>query len=273
MIVLWVIARLYCGNFMRHFRRIYVSNDTIDVHRVTGRDLAERDEAGTHRGLEIQSVLHGDVLEESVLSGRRRQQGETGEEAKVSTADRIDRADAGGVAEDRLEDEAESEALFRQTVVLGRPQILGEVIGAKLQEVGKKEEAASAGRRQPALKQGGDVVLDVVSGDNARAWLAGAVEDFDLLLSKESGGEWRGHPPFFFARPLSASTCPTSLALTVKPIWVSVSAISSRLRSVSKRVRMMRASTSLVRFDGLCGPGRSGRRSAGDPLRTAWRIS
>jgi len=27
MIVLWVIARLYCGNFMRHFRRIYVSND------------------------------------------------------------------------------------------------------------------------------------------------------------------------------------------------------------------------------------------------------
>jgi hypothetical protein len=65
--------------------------------------------------------LHGDVLEEAVLGGRRRQKGETSEEAKVRTADRIDRADAGSVAEDRLEDEAESEALFRQAVVLRRP--------------------------------------------------------------------------------------------------------------------------------------------------------
>ena len=68
----------------------------IDVHRVSGRDRAERDEAWTHRGLELQSVLPGDVLAASVLRGRRRQQGETGEEAQVSPADRIDRAEAGG---------------------------------------------------------------------------------------------------------------------------------------------------------------------------------
>ena len=173
----------------------------IDVHRVIGRDRAERDEAWTHRGLDIQSVLPGDVLEESVLRGQRRQQGETGEEAKVSTADRIDRADAGGGAEEGLEDEAESEALFRQTVVLGRPQILGEVIGAKVQEGGQKEEAARAGRRQPALQQGGDVVLDVVSGDNARAGLAGAGEDVDLLLSQEPSREGGRRQPFFLDRP------------------------------------------------------------------------
>jgi len=173
----------------------------IDVHRGIGRDRAERDEACPHRGLAIPSVLHGDVLEASVLSGQRRQQGETGEEAKGSTADRIDRAEAGGGADDGREDEAESEALFRQTVVRGRPQILGAVRGATWQEGGQKAAAARAGRRPPALPQGGDVVLEVVSGDNARAWLAGAVEDVDLLLSEESGGEWRGPPPFFFARP------------------------------------------------------------------------
>src|SRR2546426_2920087 len=110
-------------------------------------------------------------------------------------------------------------------------------------------------------------MLVVVPGDDAWTWLAGAVKDFDLLFGKESGGEWRGHHPFFLDRPSSASTCPTSLALTVKPSWVNASVISYIVPSVSKRVRMMSASTSLVRFDAVCGPVRLGKRAAEGPWR------
>jgi hypothetical protein len=173
----------------------------IDVNRVTRRDLAERDEALAQGGLEVETVLHGDGLEETVLGGRRRQKGETGEEAKVGAADRIDRADAGGVAENRLEDEAKSKALLGQAFVLRRTQRVGEVVGTKLQEVGNKEEAASASRRQPAFQQGGDVVLDVVAGDDAWARLTGAVEGFDLLFDEESGRKGLRGQPFFFERP------------------------------------------------------------------------
>jgi len=153
------------------------------------------------RGLEVQAVLHGDGLEETVLGGRRWQKREASEEAEVGAADRIDRADAGSVAEERLEDEAQSEALLRQPFVLGRAQSLGEVVGPKLQEVGKKEESASAGRGQPTFEPGGHVSLDGVAGDDAGARLAGTVEGFALLLGQESRREWRGGPPFFFARP------------------------------------------------------------------------
>ena len=70
-----------------------------------------------------------------------------------------------------------------------------------MEEVGNEEEAPRAGGGQPAFEQSGDVMLDVVPGDDAWARLAGAVEDVDLLCGEKSGGEWRGRQPFFFARP------------------------------------------------------------------------
>ena len=85
--------------------------------------------------------------------------------------------------------------------MLGGSQRCGEVVGAKLQEVGNEEEAARAGCGQPALEEGGDVMLDVVAGDDAGARLAGAVEDFDRLLGKEPGRECRLCHPFFLDRP------------------------------------------------------------------------
>jgi hypothetical protein len=85
--------------------------------------------------------------------------------------------------------------------VLGGSQSGGEVVGAKLKEVGNEEKAASAGRGQPALEEGADVMLDVVAGDDAGARLAGAVEDFDRLLGKEPGRECRLCQPFFLDRP------------------------------------------------------------------------
>jgi len=85
--------------------------------------------------------------------------------------------------------------------VLGGSQSCGEVVGAKLKEVGNEEEAARAGRGQPALEEGGDVMLDVVAGDGAGARLAGAVKDFDRLLGKEPGRGWRLCHPFFLDRP------------------------------------------------------------------------
>ena len=136
-----------------------------------------------------------------------------------------------------------------------------------------EEEAARTGRGQPALEEGGDVMLDVVAGDDAGARLAGAVKDFDRLLGKEPGRGCRLCQPFFLDRPSSARTRPTSLALMGKPSTVKASAISYLLPSVSKRVRMMRASTSLVRFDRVWGPVRLGKRSCGAPVRTALRLS
>jgi hypothetical protein len=70
-----------------------------------------------------------------------------------------------------------------------------------LQEVGNEEEAASAGRGQPAFEEGGDIMLDVVAGDDTGARLAGAVEDFDRLVGKEPSRECRRCQPFFLDRP------------------------------------------------------------------------
>ncbi len=78
----------------------------IDVDGVIERDLAEPNEALAERGLEVQAVLHGNVLEEAILRGRRRQKGEAGEQAKVGAAHRIDGTDTDRVAENRLEDQA-----------------------------------------------------------------------------------------------------------------------------------------------------------------------
>jgi hypothetical protein len=85
---------------------------------VIERDLAERDEAPAPRGLEVQAVLHGDVLEATIQRGRRRQQGEAGERAEIGAAHRIDGTDTDRIAENRLEDQARGEALQRQTLVL-----------------------------------------------------------------------------------------------------------------------------------------------------------
>ena len=146
--------------------RVCLNVVAIDVDGVSWRDLAACDETPPQRGLELQGVLEGDGLEETVLGGGRREKGEAGEEAEVGAADRIDRTDTGSVAEDRLEDEAQGEALLRQAFVLGRSQRCGEVVGAQLEKRGDKKEPASAGRGQPACEQRGDVMRDVVAGDD-----------------------------------------------------------------------------------------------------------
>ena len=172
----------------------------IDVDGVPWRALATCDKAPPQRGLEIQAVLHGDVLEEAVLGGWRGEKGEASEEAEVGAADRIDGANASGVTENRFEDKAQGEALIREACLLDRPSRRDEVRSAQLEEGGNEEKATSAGRGQPAFEQGGDVMLDVVAGNDAWARLAGAVEDFDLLFGQESGREGRGGQPFFLER-------------------------------------------------------------------------
>ena len=123
------------------------------------------------------------------------------EEAEVGAADRIDSPDTGSVAEDRLEDEAQGEALLRQAFVLGRSQRCGEVVGAQLEKIGDKKEPASAGRGQPAGEQSGDIMRDVVAGDDTCARLAGPIEDVNLFLGEEPRREGRGYHLFFLARP------------------------------------------------------------------------
>jgi hypothetical protein len=78
---------------------------------------------------------------------------------------------------------------------------LGEVVGAQLEKIGNQEEATSAGGGQAAFEQDGDIVLDVVAGDEAWARLASAVEDVDLLFGEEPRRQWRGFQRFFFLRP------------------------------------------------------------------------
>jgi hypothetical protein len=77
----------------------------IDVDWVSWSDVAKCDQAATQCGLEVEAVLDGDVLEVAVLGGWRGQKGEAGEEAEVGAADRIDGANAGGIPENRLEDD------------------------------------------------------------------------------------------------------------------------------------------------------------------------
>jgi hypothetical protein len=44
-------------------------------------------------------------------------------------------------------------------------------------------------------------MLDVVPGDDAGAWLAGAVEDFDLFFGQKPSREGGRCQPFFLDRP------------------------------------------------------------------------
>jgi len=55
------------------------------------------------------------------LSGGRGKKGEAREEAEVGAADWIDGANAGRVAEERFEDEAQGEALLGEARRLGWP--------------------------------------------------------------------------------------------------------------------------------------------------------
>jgi len=70
-----------------------------------------------------------------------------------------------------------------------------------LEEVGNEEEATRACGREATFEQRRDVVLDVMPGDEAGAWLTGAVEDCDLLWGEQSSGEGLRYPPFFLERP------------------------------------------------------------------------
>lgn len=66
-----------------------------------------------------------------------------------------------------------------------------------MKEIGDEEKAASAGGGQPAFEQGGDVMLNVVAGDDAWTRLAGAVEDFNLLFGEEPRRKRRECQLFF----------------------------------------------------------------------------
>ena len=70
-----------------------------------------------------------------------------------------------------------------------------------MQKVGNEEKATRTGGGEPAFEQGGDVMLDVVPGDDAGAWLAGAVEDVDLFFGQKPSREGGRCQPFFLDRP------------------------------------------------------------------------
>jgi len=77
----------------------------IDIDGVSWRDLTECDQTGTQRGLELQGAFDGNGLKKPVLGGRRGEKRQASEKTKVGTADRIDGANAGSIAKDRLKDE------------------------------------------------------------------------------------------------------------------------------------------------------------------------
>lgn len=55
-----------------------------------------------------------------------------------------------------------------------------------MQEGGNEEPTTRARGREATVAQSRDVMVDVVPGDDAWAWLAGTVEDFDLRLGEPS---------------------------------------------------------------------------------------
>jgi hypothetical protein len=85
--------------------------------------------------------------------------------------------------------------------VLGRSQRCGEVVGAQWEQRGGKKEPASARRGQPACEQSGDIMRDVVAGDDTCARLAGPIEDVNLFCGEEPCRERRGCQLFFLDRP------------------------------------------------------------------------
>ncbi|MEE8212870.1 MAG: hypothetical protein V3T85_13240 [Acidiferrobacterales bacterium] len=100
--------------------RVCLNVVAIDVDGVSWRDLAERDQAPPQGGLEVQAALDGNVLKEPVRGGWRREKRKASKEAEVSAADGIDGANASCIAENRLKDEPQGEALLRQSFRLER---------------------------------------------------------------------------------------------------------------------------------------------------------
>ena len=68
--------------------------------------MAKGNQALAQSGLERQGALDQDGLKEPVLGGGRGEKGEASKQAEVGAADRIDSANAGGIAENRLKDES-----------------------------------------------------------------------------------------------------------------------------------------------------------------------
>ena len=174
---------------------------SIDVDGVSWRDLAACDETPPQGGLARQGGLDGDGVEETVRWRGRREQGEASEEAAGGAADRLDRPETGGGAAERLADEAQGEARLRQTVGRGRSQRGGEVVGASWEKRGKKTAPASARRGQPAWAQSGDIMREVVAGDETCARLAGPIEAVHRFFGEEPCRERWGCPRFCLDRP------------------------------------------------------------------------
>lgn len=173
----------------------------IAVDGVTGRDVAAGDHALAARGLALQGALDGDGRKEPGLGGWGREKGSARAEAAGGTADRIDGANAGGIAEKRLQDEPSGQTLFRASFGLEGTSRRDEVTGAQLPKGGKEETAPRPGGRASTLEQGRALLLDVVLGADAGTWRTGAVEDCDLLCGQESSGAGKRGQPFFWARP------------------------------------------------------------------------
>ena len=243
----------------------------VDMDRLPRRALAARNQAVPQGGRPSQAVLPRDVLAEAVLGGRRREHGETGAPAAVRAADRIASAAASRGATAGREDEAQGEVRPWAACPLGRSPRRREGGGATVEQGREAAAAASAGGGQPACEAGGHVLRDGVTGDDAWTRRARVSEDGGRLRGEEPRWEWRGCDRFFFDRPAAARTCPTRLARTSPPNGVNASAMSSMCSSVSKRLRMSRASTAWVRCGGVGGPVLLGRRAARDPWRTAVR--
>ena len=70
-----------------------------------------------------------------------------------------------------------------------------------MQEVGNEEPTTRARGRETTFEQSRDVMVDVVPGDDAWAWLAGTVADVDRLLGEQSRCKGLRCQPFFLESP------------------------------------------------------------------------
>ena len=158
----------------------------IDVDRGPWRAVTEREQTCAQRRLEIQGAFDGHSLQEPVLGGRGWEKRQSSEQAKVGTADRIEGANASRIAKDRLKAAPSRQPLLRQPCGLGRASRRHEVRGSQLQEGGNEEPTTRARGREATFAPRRDVMVDVVPGDDAGAWLARTVEAFELLLGEPS---------------------------------------------------------------------------------------